>query len=63
MQLASDFELLHHGDHMLPAVVEVGESSARVWPFGTRCWDCRASVGLASLGTDLMVLFFICDFF
>ena len=24
------------------AVVEVGESSARVWPFGTRCWGLSA---------------------
>jgi hypothetical protein len=24
------------------AVVEIGESSARVWPFGTRCWGLSA---------------------
>jgi hypothetical protein len=40
------------------AVVEVGESSARVWPFG----HAAGTVGLAGFGTDLMVLYFFCDF-
>ncbi len=45
------------------AVVEVDESSARVWPFGTHCKSVHEIVGLAGLGMDLMVLFFFCYLF
>jgi hypothetical protein len=45
---------------MVEAAVEVDESSARVWPFGMTTGmafrDMRlVTVGLAGLGTDLMV--------
>ena len=48
-----------HANFTVEPLVEVGESSARVWPFG----HAAGTVGLAGLGMDQMVLFFCCDFF